>query len=216
MKRVSAGRGRRPKQHKLLMGDGRKQYQYTCQCSTDGCTSTAYKGGGVCKRHGATIKRCNSEGCTNEVVKGGVCHRHGAKRKNELRLRSRDAAAAEKEKDAHKSIVKDAQINLIEEECAPDTEQRRIYAARKDAQINLIQEDCVGDMGRRGSFAVVKDVRINLIQEECASGMGQRRHGAKKGNALRKPKVVQSTKREVVQFDCTVLPLKIICDMSRL
>jgi len=42
------------------------------------------------------------------------------------------------------------------------------------------------------------------------------RHGAKKGNALRKPKVVQSTKREVVQFDCTILPLKIICDMSHL
>ena len=49
------------------------------------------------------------------------------------------------------------------------------------------------------------------------------RHGAKKGNALRKkpkvvaePKVSQSTKREVVQFDCTVLPLKIICDMSHL
>ena len=67
--------------------------------------------------------------------------------------------------------VKDAQINLIEEECAPDMEQRRNYAALKDA---LIQEECVGDMGRRGSFAVVKDVRINLIQEEYASGMGQR------------------------------------------
>jgi len=106
MKRVSAGRGRRPKQHKLLMrwetggdykedtirmsrhrGRGRCSAEktarklYRCQCSTDGCTSTAYKGGGVCKRHGAKIKRCNSEGCTNQVVKGGVCHRHGAKRK---------------------------------------------------------------------------------------------------------------------------------------
>eukprot|EP00985_Skeletonema_marinoi_P027244 scaffold22065_cov68-Skeletonema_marinoi.AAC.1 len=63
-------------------------------------------------------------------------------------------------------------------------EQRRNYAALKDAQINLIQEECVGDMGRRGSFAVVKDVRINLIQEEYASGMGQRRHGAKKKGML--------------------------------
>ena len=44
--------------------------------------------------------------------------------------------------------VKDAQINLIEEECAPDMEQRRNYAALKDAQINLIQEECVGDMGQ--------------------------------------------------------------------
>ena len=28
-------------------------------------------------RHGATVKRCSIEGCTNQVIKGGVCMRHG-------------------------------------------------------------------------------------------------------------------------------------------
>ena len=31
-------------------------------------------------RHGAKIKLCNSEGCTNYAQKGGVCKRHGAHR----------------------------------------------------------------------------------------------------------------------------------------
>eukprot|EP00984_Skeletonema_dohrnii_P009263 scaffold3535_cov94-Skeletonema_dohrnii-CCMP3373.AAC.3 len=118
------------------------------------------------------------------------------------------------------AAVKGAQIKLDRKECEGGMEQRRNYAATKDVLINLIQEECVGDMGRRrrGSFAVVKDAQIKLDgKEECASGTGNRkRHGAKKGNAPRKPKVVQSTKREAVQFDCTVLPLKIICDMSHL
>ena len=35
--------------------------------------------GGVCIRHGAKVKTCSTEGCTNQVVKGGVCVRHGAK-----------------------------------------------------------------------------------------------------------------------------------------
>jgi hypothetical protein len=34
----------------------------------------------VCVKHGAKIKRCSSEGCTNQVIKGGVCRRHGANR----------------------------------------------------------------------------------------------------------------------------------------
>ena len=34
--------------------------------------------GGVCRRHGAKVKTCKHEGCTNQVVKGGVCIRHGA------------------------------------------------------------------------------------------------------------------------------------------
>ena len=29
--------------------------------------------GGVCVTHGAKVKRCSFEGCTNIVVKGGVC-----------------------------------------------------------------------------------------------------------------------------------------------
>jgi len=27
----------------------------------------------VCITHGAQVKRCSSEGCTNQVQKGGVC-----------------------------------------------------------------------------------------------------------------------------------------------
>ena len=31
-------------------------------------------------RHGAKVKQCRFEDCTNQVVKGGVCIRHGAHR----------------------------------------------------------------------------------------------------------------------------------------
>jgi len=31
--------------------------------------------------HGAKMKTCSHEGCTNWLVKGGFCTRHGAKRK---------------------------------------------------------------------------------------------------------------------------------------
>ena len=31
-------------------------------------------------KHGAKVKRCSSEGCTNHAQKGGVCWRHGAYR----------------------------------------------------------------------------------------------------------------------------------------
>ena len=33
----------------------------------------------VCVRHGAKLKRCSREGCTNIALRGGVCWRHGAK-----------------------------------------------------------------------------------------------------------------------------------------
>jgi hypothetical protein len=49
------------------------------RCSSEGCTNHAMKGG-VCVRHGVKVKkRCNSEGCTNQAYIGGVCVRHGAK-----------------------------------------------------------------------------------------------------------------------------------------
>jgi hypothetical protein len=48
------------------------------RCSTEGCTNFVVKGG-VCVKHGAKVKRCSSEGCTNQAQKGGVCTRHGAK-----------------------------------------------------------------------------------------------------------------------------------------
>jgi len=37
--------------------------------------------GGVCMRHGAKLKLCSSDGCTNQFYRGGVCMRHGAKLK---------------------------------------------------------------------------------------------------------------------------------------
>ena len=49
------------------------------RCSREGCTNQVIKGG-VCVKHGAKKKRCSSEGCTNKAVKGGVCRRHGAYR----------------------------------------------------------------------------------------------------------------------------------------
>ena len=54
----------------------KKRYNYTC--SHKGCANQVVKGG-VCMRHGATVKTCKNEGCTNNVVKGGVCIKHGAK-----------------------------------------------------------------------------------------------------------------------------------------
>ena len=44
------------------------------------CMNQVYRGG-VCKRHGAKVKLCSSEGCSNQVIKGGVCINHGAKKK---------------------------------------------------------------------------------------------------------------------------------------
>jgi hypothetical protein len=51
------------------------------QCSSEGCVQIAQKGG-LCRRHGAKIKvkKCIREGCTNNAQKGGVCKRHGASR----------------------------------------------------------------------------------------------------------------------------------------
>ena len=59
---------------------GAKVKRYRYECSADGCTNKAQKGG-VCRRHGAKVKLCNWIGCTKHAVKGGVCYRHGATRK---------------------------------------------------------------------------------------------------------------------------------------
>eukprot|EP00984_Skeletonema_dohrnii_P025707 scaffold14875_cov71-Skeletonema_dohrnii-CCMP3373.AAC.3 len=55
----------------------KKKYRY--ECRVDDCTNHAQKGG-VCIRHGATVKQCSVGNCTNNALKGGVCHRHGAQR----------------------------------------------------------------------------------------------------------------------------------------
>jgi len=59
---------------------GAKVRKYTC--THIGCNNHAQKGG-VCIKHGAKVKRkmCNHKGCINLAMKGGVCFRHGAKRK---------------------------------------------------------------------------------------------------------------------------------------
>jgi len=51
--------------------------KYQNKCSSDGCTNQV-QNGGVCRRHGAKVKRCSSVGCTKQAQKGGVCIRHGA------------------------------------------------------------------------------------------------------------------------------------------
>ena len=33
-------------------------------------------------RHGAKVKLCRNEGCTNNALRGGVCWRHGASYRN--------------------------------------------------------------------------------------------------------------------------------------
>ena len=51
------------------------------QCKENGCTNNARKGG-VCLKHGAKKKQCKVDGCTNGVINGGVCIKHGAKIKH--------------------------------------------------------------------------------------------------------------------------------------
>ena len=50
------------------------------RCSSEGCTNQAVNGG-VCVKHGAKVKQCSSEGCTKNAQKGGLCRKHGAKEK---------------------------------------------------------------------------------------------------------------------------------------
>eukprot|EP00985_Skeletonema_marinoi_P001037 scaffold430_cov73-Skeletonema_marinoi.AAC.1 len=58
----------------------KKRYRY--ECSAEGCTNHAKKGG-VCSRHGAKVeaKLCSVDDCNNISRAGGVCWRHGAKLK---------------------------------------------------------------------------------------------------------------------------------------
>jgi len=49
------------------------------RCSSEGCTNIALKGG-LCWTHGEKPK-CSASECTNYAIAGGVCWSHGAKRK---------------------------------------------------------------------------------------------------------------------------------------
>ncbi|KAK1735718.1 hypothetical protein QTG54_013424 [Skeletonema marinoi] len=102
------------------------------RCNSDGCTNNVVNGG-VCKRHGAKVeyKRCNSEGCTNVSVKGGVCVKHGA---NLKRCRS-------------KGCTNYAQKGGV---CIKHGQRLRSKnVAAKDAQIKPSVEECVKGMQRR-------------------------------------------------------------------
>ena len=52
------------------------------RCNNDSCTNQSVQNG-VCVRHGAKVKRriCTSPGCNNVVISKGVCIKHGAKYK---------------------------------------------------------------------------------------------------------------------------------------
>jgi hypothetical protein len=92
-------------------------------CSSEGCTNIAVKGG-VCRRHGAKSKRCSNEGCTNIAHAGGVCIRHGAK----VKLCSSEGCTNQARKGG----------------CAPDMGQRgnANVAAEMDALITSNELDC--------------------------------------------------------------------------
>ena len=88
---------------------------------------------GVCMRHGAKVKLCSIEGCTNQAQKGGVCE--GAQTREEVHI---DMNA----------LPTDARIKLNEEECASNMEQRSNDAALKDAQMELRREEYAGGTGQ--------------------------------------------------------------------
>ena len=51
------------------------------KCSVDECKNCSLSGG-VCRKHGAKLKRCSVDGCENKSVKCGVCLKHGAEYKS--------------------------------------------------------------------------------------------------------------------------------------
>jgi len=82
------------------------------QCSREGCTNQAQIGevcirhgainvdmnaplrsaqillqGGVCMKHGARVKQCSSDGCTNHARCGEVCIRHMGQRSNDAAMK---------------------------------------------------------------------------------------------------------------------------------
>ena len=60
--------------------DGPPKKKGRRQCSVEGCTNNAVKGG-ICILHGERPPACSHEGCTNLAQRRGVCDKHGAKPK---------------------------------------------------------------------------------------------------------------------------------------
>ena len=88
-------------------------------------------------KHGAKVKRCSREGCTNKAVKGGVCKKHGVAMmdvQNELKM---EECVLRTEQRSNYAAVKDVRSKPKKKECVLRTEQRSHPkdAAKKDAQI---------------------------------------------------------------------------------
>jgi hypothetical protein len=131
----------------------------------------------VCIRHGAKVKLCSSDGCTNIAVKGGVCIRHGAEKKKRCSSEgctkfSREECARGMGHRSNDAAVKDAQIMPSKEECALNMVQKSNVAAVKDAHYMFRKEECALSMAQRRNYAAVMDVPITPSVEECARGMG--------------------------------------------
>ena len=125
-------------------------------------------------RHGAKVKRCSSEGCTNVAQIGGVCIRHGARHKRcsitgctNQTLKEEYARGMGQRLRSNYAAMKDVQIKSSVKECASDMGQRSNNAATKAAQNMSTGEECARGTGQSAIYAVVKDAQIRLRKEEC-------------------------------------------------
>ena len=73
-------------------------------------------------KHGAKVKLCSSEGCTNIAVKGGVCMKHVQR--------------------GNFAAVTDAQIKPYGEECVRSMGLRSNDATVKDVLMESSKEEC--------------------------------------------------------------------------
>ncbi len=73
-------------------------------------------------RHGAKVKRCSFEGCTNQSNEEGYA---GDTVRTATPLREECALSMEQKSNTNDAALKDAQINPNEEEYAGGMEQRR-------------------------------------------------------------------------------------------
>ena len=125
------------------------------QCGKEGCTNYAQKGG-VCIRHGAKVKLCSKEGCTNHALKGGVCLRHGAKVK--IKLCSQEGCT-NKVKKGGVCRRHGAYRNTNDESTAFGSELEQTAAARSQpserasSSLSIIKKDAV--QGVPGEVAIL-------------------------------------------------------------
>ena len=70
------------------------------------------------------VKRCNSDGCTNEAIKGGVCWRHGAYRN------TNDESTAFGSELFEKTTVTQALPKSVLLELPPEDKQAEVFPER--------------------------------------------------------------------------------------